>query len=113
MDNSIEFSDFEKVAMHVGKIIDVKPNEKAIIPAYILQIDFGAEIGIKISSAQLTVNYQPIDLLNKHVVCVINFAPKRVAGVKSEVLVLGAVSETLGTKLLFVDDPVELGSKVS
>mgnify|MGYP003450790892 CR=1 FL=1 len=53
MDNSIEFSDFEKVAMHVGKIIDVKPNEKAIIPAYILQIDFGAEIGIKISN---TVN---------------------------------------------------------
>lgn len=113
MHEIIEFDDFAKVELRVGQIIEVKPNEKARIPAYILQIDFGEMIGVKTSSAQLTVNYQAEDLLHRHVVCVMNFAAKRVAGVKSEVLVLGATSDQLSTKLIFVDAPIELGSKIA
>ncbi|RTL02604.1 MAG: tRNA-binding protein [Proteobacteria bacterium] len=107
----VEFSDFTKIEMRVGKIIAVEPNHKAKVPAYILKIDFGT-FGIKISSAQLTANYQLDDLLDKHVVCVMNLIPKRVAGIKSEVLVLGALSSSFGTKLISVDMPIELGSKI-
>ena len=81
------------------------------MPAYVLRIDFGPA-GIKASSAQITANYEPADLVGKQVVAVLNFEPKRVAGVKSEVLVLGAVSEDKGVVLLEPSFPVEDGARI-
>src|SRR3990167_5889942 len=91
----ISFDDFLKVKMCVGTILQVKPNEKANKPAYLLEIDFGSE-GIKMSSAQITEHYTSADLIGHQVVAVINFPAKRIAGIKSEVLVLGAISDEKG-----------------
>ena len=89
----IEYSDFEKVDIKVGTIIETKDNEKARKPAYVLKIDFGNEIGIKTSSAQLVNSYTKEELLNKKVIAVVNFESKNIAGVISEVLVLGLPTE--------------------
>lgn len=113
MYEQIDYDEFKRIEMRIGKIISAKPNIKARIPAYILEIDFGTEIGVKISSAQLTEYYIIDSLINRCVACVMNFESKRVAGVKSEVLVLAAISDTIETKLLFVDEPVILGSLIS
>jgi len=101
MSETITFNDFTKIRLCIGTILSAKLNSKAIKPAYILEIDFGP-YGIKTSSAQLTQNYpQPEqDLVGRQIIAVINFEPKRVAGVKSEVLVLAGVSESHGTVLL-------------
>jgi tRNA-binding protein len=96
---TIQFSDFLKVEMRVGTIISTELNTKAIRPAYILKIDFG-EIGIKTSSAQITENYTIEELVDTQIVAVMNFEPKKVAGIKSEVLVLASVSDENGTILL-------------
>lgn len=108
----IDFTDFTKVDMRIGTIIDAKPNEKAIKPSYILSIDLG-ELGIKTSSAQITQHYQPHDLIDLQVCCVVNFPPKRVAGVKSEVLVLACVCDDNGTVLLNPTHQVRNGGKIS
>ncbi len=89
---TISWEDFTRVEMHTGTIIEAAPNEKARVPAYVMRIDFG-DLGIKTSSAQITRNYLPDELIGKQVVAVTNFPPKRIAGVKSEVLVLGAVQD--------------------
>ncbi|MDV2992422.1 MAG: putative chaperone CsaA [Chroococcidiopsis sp. SAG 2025] len=86
----ISFDDFLKVDMRVGTIIAVEDNLKAKKPAYILTIDFG-NLGQKMSSAQITDNYSKAELIGKQIIAVVNFPAKRVAGVKSEVLILGAV----------------------
>ena len=99
MSNIIENSDFHRVNMMAGTIIDAKLNEKAIRPAYILTIDFG-EHGYKTSSAQLTQNYLCEDLMGEQVIAVMNFESKRIAGIKSEVLVLAATCHEQGTVLL-------------
>lgn len=106
-----EITDFMKLDMRIGEIISVEYNDKALKPAYKLRIDFGEEIGIKHSSAQLCENYQEDDLLGKKVISVVNFPP-RVAGFKSEVLVLAAVTRDQGTVLLKTDFDVEIGSKI-
>lgn len=95
----IDFSDFQKVDMRTGTILKAERNPDANVPAFVMHIDFG-ELGEKVSSAQLTENYQPEDLVGMQIVAVVNFPPKRIAGVKSEVLVLGAMSEMDGTVLL-------------
>jgi tRNA-binding protein len=110
--DKIDFSDFEKSDIRVGKIISAEVNEKALKPAYILKIDFGDELGTKTSSAQLTQNYTILDLIGRKICAVINFHSKRIAGVKSEVLVLGSVCQN-GVLLLTPDDKATLGSKVS
>lgn len=92
MTDEITFEDFAKIDIRTGTITAAEPNTKAHKPAYILTIDFGLQLGVKTSSAQLTQNYTPEDLIGKQVVAVVNFPPKRIAGIKSEVLVLGAVS---------------------
>lgn len=112
LNNMIEFHDFEKVQIRVGKIIKAINNEKAKIPAYILTIDFGLELGIKISSAQLTQNYTLDDLVDRKICAVTNFPAKRVAGVKSEVLVLASVCDKRGAFLVKADDDSQLGSRV-
>jgi tRNA-binding protein len=105
------FDDFLKVDIRTGTIIDAKLNEKARIPAYILRIDFGT-LGIKTSSAQITEHYSAQALIGTQIVAVINFPPKRVAGVQSEVLVLAVVSEKSGTILLRPDSAVPNGQRV-
>jgi len=86
----LTWEDFSKVEIHTGTIIEAAPNAKARVPAYVMKIDFG-ELGIKTSSAQITKNFGANELVGQQVVAVTNFPPKRIAGIKSEVLVLGAV----------------------
>lgn len=109
--NKISIDDFKKVDMRVGTIIDVSINKGTRKPAYKLKIDFGEEIGIKNSSAQITDLYEPEDLIGKQVVAVINFEPVKISQVKSEVLVLG-VDTSLGVALLNIDKNVLNGSRI-
>ena len=108
----ITFQDFENVGLRVGKIIRVEDFPNARKPAYRLWIDFGPELGVKKSSAQLTAKYSKESLFNRVVVCVTNFPPKQVADFVSEVLVLG-VETPEGVVLLNVGESVALGSKIS
>lgn len=87
----ITWSDFEKIEMRVGTIIEVKDFPEARKPAYQLQIDFGSEIGIKKTSAQITERYSREDLLGKQTIAVINFPKKQIANFMSECLIMGAV----------------------
>ncbi|MEE2716914.1 MAG: tRNA-binding protein [SAR324 cluster bacterium] len=108
----ISFDDFLKVEIRTGTVLEAHLNEKARKPAYVLTIDFGPE-GIRTSSAQLTKNYQPEDLVGLQVVAVLNFPVKRIAGVKSEVLVLGAMSSETDVVLLTPTQAVENGVRVA
>ena len=108
---NITFEDFLKVDMRVGKIIDAQINKKAIKPAFALKIDFG-NLGVKDSSAQITENYTAENLVGQQVIAVVNFPPKKVAGVKSEVLVLAAVCPNNGTVLLQPISEVRLGTRI-
>ena len=92
-------------------ITDVEDFPEARVPAYKLTMDFGPEIGTKRSGAQLT-HYAKEDMLGRHVVCVLGFDPKRIAGFPSEVLVLGAYSAEHGVVLLRPDREVERGSAI-
>ena len=108
----ISFDDFLKVRVVTGTIVGVRVNPKARVPAFVIDIDFGPH-GRRRSSAQLTGNYTPDSLAGKQIVAVANFPPKRIAGVKSEVLVLGAVSDTHGVVLLEPTFPVENGARIA
>jgi tRNA-binding protein len=104
--------DFDKLDMRVGRVVSVEEFPEARNPAWKLEIDFGREIGIKRSSAQIT-HYRREHLEGRTVVAVVNFPPRRIAGFPSEVLVLGALDPDKGVVLLAPDDPdVELGSKI-
>ena len=107
----ITFEEFTKIEMATGTIIDAKPNAKAIKPAYVLTIDFGP-LGVKTSSAQITHHYTVEQLIGQQIVAVMNFAPKRVAGVNSEVLVLGVTSQEQGIVLLHPTQKVDNGMRV-
>ena len=104
------FENFSKFKILVGTILSVTNNEKARKPAYVLDIDFGDEVGVKKTSAQIT-NYKLSELEGRQVVAVSNFPSKNIAGVISEVLVLGAISKE-GVKLLSLDEKVENGTIV-
>ena len=112
MISQIDWEDFQKVHMQTGTILEVELNLKARIPAYILKIDFGVKHGIKTSSAQLTDLYTKEDLIGRQIVAVVNFEPKRIAGVKSEVLILGCPDDRKRVVLLHPDKPVANGEKV-
>ena len=105
------FEDFLKLDIRVGTIIEAKVFEKAKRPAYQLIIDFGKEIGIKKSSAQITEVYKPKDLINKQILAVVNFPPRQIADFMSEVLVLGTYSKQ-GVVLIKPDEQVENGDKL-
>ena len=111
-EGEISFDDFLKVRIVTGTIVEAELNPKARVPAFVLEIDFGA-LGRRRSSAQLTRNYTAESLVGKQIVAVANFPPKRIAGVKSEVLILGAVSETSGVVLLEPTFPVENGAPIA
>ena len=105
------FDDFMKLDIRVGTIIEAKVFEKAKRPAYQLQVDFGSEIGIKKSSAQITEVYNCDDLVGKQVLAVVNFPPRQIADFMSEVLVLGTYSKQ-GVVLIRPDEQVENGDKL-
>jgi tRNA-binding protein len=86
---TISYDDFTKVDIRVGTIVDVQPYPEARKPAYKLAVDFGPELGVKRSSAQVTVYYAPETLLGRQVAAVVNFPPKQIGKFMSEVLVLG------------------------
>ncbi len=106
------FDDFMKLDIRVGEIIRAEAFPEARKPAYKLWINFGAEIGEKKSSAQITVHYDITDLIGKRVMAVVNFPPRQIGPVKSEVLVLG-VSDAGGAIVLMVPDAdVPLGGRL-
>ena len=89
----ITYEDFRKVDIRVGTVLSVKNNEKARQPALVLEVDFGGNIGVKSSSAKITHYYNSDNLVGKQIIAVCNFPTKNIAGVESEVLVLGAMEE--------------------
>ena len=111
MKDIVKYEDFEKIEILAGTILDVKINEKAKKPAYVLKIDFGENVGIKQSSAQIT-NYSIEELLQKQIIAVCNFEKKNIAGIESEVLILGAINENKEVILLHPQQKVDNGSNV-
>jgi tRNA-binding protein len=109
----IEFDEFERVDMRVGRVVAADPFPEARKPSYRLRIDFGGEIGERVSSAQLTVTYpDPAALIGVEVVAVLNFPSRRIAGFASQVLVLGAMGADGEVWLLRPDPEAPLGSRV-
>lgn len=108
----IGWEDFEKVELRVGTVTAAVPNEKSRKPAYILTIDLGAAVGVKTSSAQIADRYSTDELIGKQVLCVCNFAPKRVAGTTSEVLVTGVHDRETKVVLAGFDYPVPNGARL-
>lgn len=108
----IDWHDFEKVELRVGKIVRAEKFAKARKPAYILQIDFGEEIGIKKSSAQITEHYTVEELVGKMVVGVVNFPKKQIGAVMSECLTTGFYDEDGAVVLCTPDKLVPLGTKL-
>jgi len=108
----ISGEDFEKVDIRVGRILEAEPFPEARKPAIKLTVDFGPDIGTKRTSVQLTDHYEPADLPGRQVVAVVNFPPKRIAGFKSEVLVLGVPDGRGAVVLLAPDQDVPLGGKM-
>lgn len=105
------FEDFMKLDIRVGEVMEVELFEKAKKPAYKLWVDFGDEIGIKKSSAQITECYKKEDLIGKQVLGVVNFPPRQIADFKSEVLILGIYS-TQGVVLIQPEQSVKKGDKL-
>ncbi len=109
----IDFDDFLKVEMHVGKIVEVEAFPEARKPAYKLYIDFGEKIGKKKTSAQITTLYKPDDLIGRQIVAVTNFPPKQIGKFMSEVLVLGAQEDNGTVTLLEPNAEVPLGTRIA
>ena len=109
---TISFDDFLKVELRVGRIVAASVFKEARKPAYILHVDFGAELGVKKSSAQITALYQPEELVGKLVVAVVNFPSKQVGPLMSECLVTGFHNERGEVALCVPDQAVPLGTRL-
>jgi len=109
---TISFDDFLKVELRVGRVVSATVFEQARKPAYVLHVDFGEEIGIRKSSAQITALYTPEELVGKLVVAVVNFPPKQIGPLMSECLVTGFHNEHGEVALCVPDRPVPLGTKL-
>lgn len=107
----ITIDDFKKVDMRIGTIIDASINKGTRKPAYKLKIDFGEELGIKNSSAQITIVYDAKELIGKQIIAVVNFSPIKISEIKSEVLVLGGDTKE-GVVVLTTDKPIKNGTRV-
>ena len=108
----INYDDFAKVDVRVGTVLSAAPNPAARKPAYVLEIDFGAGLGRKKASAQVTELYAPEQLVHRQVAAVVNFPPKQIARMVSEVLVLGFPDAQGRVVLINVDHPVPDGSRM-
>jgi tRNA-binding protein len=108
----ITLEDFQRVDIRVGRILSAEPLKGARKPAYALRIDFGAEIGVRQSSAQIIQHYQPDALIGRLVLAVVNFPPRRIAGFRSEVLTLGVADDDGAVILIAPDAPVSLGARL-
>lgn len=108
----ITFADFERVDIRVGRIVRAEAFPEARKPAYKLQIDFGPEIGLKKSSAQLPTHYRPDELEGRLVLAVVNFPPRQIGPVMSEVLTLGVPDGNGAVVLVVPDKDVPLGGKL-
>ena len=108
----ISWEDFEKVDIRTGTIVEVNDFPKARKPAWQLTIDFGAEIGIKKSSAQITAHYSKEDLVGKQILAVVNFPPKQIANFMSECLVLGVADENGDIVLVAPEQKVKNGQRM-
>jgi len=112
LSDEIAFDDFLKVDIRAGTIVETEVFPEARKPAYKLQIDFGPEIGIKKSSAQITVHYTPETLKGRQVMAVVNFPPRQIGPVRSEVLTLGYADENGDIVLAAIDKPVPDGERL-
>ena len=109
----INWNDFQNVELRIGTITDVQDFPEAKIPAYKITADFGEEIGVKKSSAQITVLYSKEELLNKQIIGVVNFPPKQIGPFMSEFLVTGFVQENGAVILAVPDKKSSNGSKLA
>ncbi len=112
MTQEIDFDDFLKVDMRIGTVVRAEPFPQARIPAIKLWVDFGPDIGEKKSSAQITAHYTPEAMIGRQVVAVVNFPPRQIGPVRSEVLVLGVADSDGGVVLLHPDHPVKNGQRI-
>ncbi|TCT24892.1 tRNA-binding protein [Thermomonas haemolytica] len=108
----ISFADFLKVELRVGRVVSAEPFPQARKPAYILHVDFGPELGVRKSSAQITVHYRPEDLVGRLVVGVVNLPPKQIGPLMSECLVTGFHDADGAVALCVPDRDVPLGTRL-
>ena len=113
MKQEITYEDYSKVEIKIGTVISVKKNEKARKPSLVVEVDFGKEVGIKKSSAQITNYYNEENLVGKQVIGVCNFPKKNIAGIVSEVLILGAIEKDGKVVLIHPSQKVENGLEIA
>ena len=113
MKEQITYDDFDKIDIRVGTVISVKKNEKARKPSLVIEVDFGKDIGVKQSSAQITHYYNEENLKGKQVIGVCNFPTKNIAGVMSEVLILGAIEKDGKVVLVHPSQKTENGLDIA
>lgn len=110
--STIQWEDFQRVELRVGTVLSARPNAKASKPAYVLEVDLG-ELGLKTSSAQLCAHYAAAQLVGRQVLCVCNFEAKRIAGIRSEVLVTGVYDADDKVVLASFDRPLPNGARLA
>ena len=110
---AISYDDFKKIKIKVGTVLEVKKNEKARKPSLVVKVDFGKDVGIKQSSAQITHYYNSENLVGKQVIGVCNFPAKNIAGVLSEVLILGAIEKDGRVVLIHPSQKTENGLDIA
>ena len=109
----ISYDDFQKIKIKVGTVLEVKKNEKARKPSLVVKVDFGKDVGIKQSSAQITHYYNSENLVGKQVIGVCNFPAKNIAGVLSEVLIIGAIEKDGRVVLIHPSQKTENGLEIA
>ena len=113
MKQEISYEDYNKIEIKIGTVLSVSKNEKARKPSLVVEVDFGTEIGIKKSSAQITHYYNEENLVGKQVIAVCNFPKKNIAGIFSEVLILGAIEKDGKVVLVHPSQKVQNGLDIA